>query len=604
MPTREEIDLKERADRALRAGHPAEALGLYDVLLGHVQVFAPGVYDGWLEGALGAYQALGRRREAAYVLLALRRFSDAARLLLPAERPVEWALAMSKQGLHAEAARVLSAAGHSVLAAVELERGERMAAARAEWERALVDPRLIGLPYESALVHFNLGECLLKLGDVAAATRVLTLAGRQIEEVADAFETRGQPERAFDCYTVLLRIGKDTASFENVSEGYVNAIRILKAGEQRFYVLQYYEDFIAYAVERGELYAAATLAREAADFSVHAGLVYDKHYLSRAVALWADAARANETAAGPPDLTENAFNAGIDAATALGDLTLAARLYDELASLPLTEKKRDRYKLLARRFAGGRAQVTPTTGIPEYLRRAGAYQDVWRQDLIEWELDGDPVAIAAGLVVDRTDHVRFSRLALRALLIAGRSVGPAVGDPARTAELAVALGRVQVYEVLRPLEKIYESVGSPEVRTAVMTGVGQVYCRRTFGLIRRGLEDPSPRVQEAAIAALRGLRFRDAFDELSAIFRDKTDDRVRIAALEALADLASPEAGDVLLEAVLRETGAVQAVAEARLQAFSGEDLVPAIRQAIDLAGGDAHPALRRIWSALGGGRS
>jgi len=600
MPTREEIDLKERADRALRTGHPAEALGLYEVLLGHVQVFAPGVYDGWMEGALAAYQALGRRREAGYVLLGLRRFADAARLLPAAERPVEWALAASKLGQHAEAARVLAGAGHPVLAAVELERGDRLAAARAEWERALADPRLTGRPYELALVHFNLGECLTKLGDGAGAARAFTVAGRQLEEVADAFETRGERERAFDCYTVLLRIGVNTGSFENVSEGYVNAIRILKEGDQRFYVLQYYEDFIAHAVERGELYAAAALAREAADYSAHAGLVYDKHYLARAVALWGDAARANEKASGPTDLTKNAFHAGIDAATALGDLALASRLYDEVSALPLPAKTRDRYQTLARRFAGARTQAAPATGIPEYLRRAGAYQDVWRQDLIEWELDGDPVAVAAGLVVDRTDHIRFSRLALRALLIAG-AAGFSTADPARTAELALALGRVQVYEVLRPLERLYESLESPEVRGAVMTGAGQVYCRRTFGLVRKGIEDRAPRVRDAAIAALRGLRFRDAFDDLSAIFKEKSDLRVRLAALEALADLASPEAGAILLEAVLRETGSIQETAETRLRAFSSDDLVPAIRQAIELEGIDTHPSLKRIWDSIGG---
>lgn len=599
MPTREEIDLKERADRALRTGRPAEALGLYEALLGHVQVFAPGVYDGWMEGALGAYQALGRTREAGYVLLGLRRFADAARLLPSLERPVEWAMAASKLGQHAEAARVLSGAGHPVLAAVELERGDRFAAARAEWERALADPRLVGRPYELALVQFNLGECLDRLGEKAGAARAFTAAGRQLEEVADAFETRGERERAFDCYTVLLRIGINTGSFENVSEGYVNAIRILKSGDQRFYVLQYYEDFIAYAVEHGELYAAAALAREAADYSAHASLVYDKHYLARAAALWADAARANEKASGPTDLSKNAFHAGIDAATALGDLALASRLYDEMAALPLPEKTRERYKALARRFAGGRSQAAPAVGIPDYVRRAGAYQDVWRQDLIEWELDGDPVAVTAGLVVDRTDHIRFSRLALRALLIAG-GLGFTTADPVRTAELAQALGRVQVYEVLRPLEKLYESIESPAVRSAVMTGVGQVYCRRSFGLVRKGIEDSSERVRDAAVGALRGLRFRDAFDDLSAIFKEAHDVRVRVAALEALADLASPEAGAILLEAVLRESGPVQATAEARLRSFNSDDLAPAIRQAIELEGGDAHPALKRIWESVG----
>jgi len=599
MPTREEIDLKERAEKALRAGQALEALSLYQVLLTHVQVFAPGVYDGWLEGAFGAYQALGRRREAAYVLLALRRFGDAERLLSSEERPVEWALAASKQGLYTEAARALANAGHPVLAAVELEKGGRSMAARAEWERALSDPRLVGRPYEVALVHFNLGECLLKLGDREGAERAFTIAGRQLEEVADAFETRGNRERAFDCYSVLLRMGQDAGSFENVCEGYVNAIRILKAGDQKFYVLQYYEDFLTHAIERGELYAAATLAREAADFSAQAGLVYDKHYLSRAAALWADAARANEKAGGPADLTENAYHAGIDAATTLGDLGLVARYYEELAALPLPPKKRDRYRALARRQTGARGVPPASTGIPEYLRRAGAYQDVWRQDLIEWELDGDPVAVAAGLVVDRTDHLRFSRLALNALLLACSSERQP-GDAGRTAELALALGRVQVYEVLRPLEKLYEKHASPEVRAAVMMGAGQVYCRRTFGLVRAGLEDPSTRVRDQAVSALRGLRFRDAFDDLSHLFREHTDERVRLAALEALADLASPEVGTLLIETVMRETGALQAAAEARLRTFNSDDLIPAIRQAMDLAGGEAPPALRRIWSSLG----
>ena len=600
MPTREEIDLKERAEKAVRAGQPLEALSLYQVLLTHVQVFAPGVYDGWLEGAFGAYQALGRRREAAYVLLALRRFADAERLLSTAERPVEWALAASRQGLFTEAARALSGAGHPVLAAVELEKGGRMMAARIEWERALADPRLLGRPYETALVHFNLGECLLKLGDREGSARSFTVAGRQLEEVADAFETRGNRERAFDCYSVLLRMGQDAGSFENVCEGYVNAIRILKAGDQKFYVLQYYEDFLAHAIERGELYAAATLAREAADFSAQSGLVYDKHYLARAAALWADAARANETAGGPADLTENAFHAGIDAATTLGDLALVAQYYEELAALPLATKKRERYRVLARRHAGARGLPAPATGIPEYLRRAGAYQDVWRQDLIEWELDGDAVAVAAGLVVERTDHLRFSRLALNALLIAA-GADQAADEGGRTAELALALGRVQVYEVLRPLEKLYEKNASPEVRAAVMAGVGQVYCRRSFGLIRAGLEDQSARVRDEAVSALRGLRFRDAFDDLSRIFRERTDERSRLAALEALADLGSPEVGTILIETVVRETGALQAVAEARLRSFNSDDLIPAIRQAMEGAGGEAPPALRRIWSALGG---
>ena len=144
------------------------------------------------------------------------------------------------------------------------------------------------------------------------------------------------------------------------------------------------------------------------------------------------------------------------------------------------------------------------------MRRPGAYQDVWRQDLIEWELDGDPTAVLARLVVDRTDHVRFSRLALRALLLCS-APNYSVEDPRAAAELALALGRIQVYEVLRPLERLFEHP-SPQVRAAVMGGVGQVYCKRSFNLVRKGLADAAQPVQDEALRALRGLRFRDGFD--------------------------------------------------------------------------------------------
>jgi hypothetical protein len=600
MPTREELDLKERADRALRAGHPREALALYGTLLGRVQAFGPGVYDSWLEGTLGAYQALGRHREAGYVLLALRRFLDAQRQFPVADRPLDWALCASKLGHHTEAARVLSAVGHPALAAIELETSGSWSAARREWERTLADTRLTGRRYETALVHFCLGRCLLKMGadERTEAERALSTAGRHIEELADDFESRGDRERAFDCYGVLLQIGKDTGSFENVAEGYVNAIRILSADDQKFYVLQYYDDFLTYAVERGELYAAATLAREAADFSAKSALIYDRYYLGRAAALWSETALQNEASGGSPDLSENALHAGIDAATTLGDLAVVSRLYNALAGLRLSAKKRERYQALAARYAVGNVPVPLASGFPDYLRRPGAYQDVWRQDLLEWELDGDPAAVLARLVVDRTDHVRFSRLALRALLLVGGPGFSADEVPVAT-ELALALGRIQIYEVLRPMEKLYQDSRSPVVRAAVMTGVGQVYCRRSFALVRQGLEDPAPGVRADALLALRGLRFRDGLDSLIRIFRDQREEPVRLAALETIADIGSAEAGLFLLDAILYETGAVQSAAEARLRTFNVDELGPALRQILDTAGG-ANPTLRRAVAAMG----
>ncbi|MBC8131657.1 MAG: HEAT repeat domain-containing protein, partial [Deltaproteobacteria bacterium] len=297
------------------------------------------------------------------------------------------------------------------------------------------------------------------------------------------------------------------------------------------------------------------------------------------------------------DLSENALHAGIDAATTLGDLALVSKLYGELAALRLVAKKRERYQVLANRYAGGNVPVPVGAGLPDYLRRPGAYQDVWRQDLVEWELDGDPAAVLARLVVDRTDHVRFSRLALRALLLVGNP-GFSVDDPGAAAELALALGRIQIYEVLRAMETLFAHSPSPVVRAAVMTGVGQVYCRRSFGLVRQGLEDLVPQVREEALVALRGLRFRDGLDSLVRIFREQKDERVRLAALETIADIGSLEAGMFLLDAILFETGAVQNAAEKRLRAFQSEDLGHALRQRVDGESG-GNPVLRRAFEAI-----
>ena len=39
----------------------------------------------------------------------------------------------------------------------------------------------------------------------------------------------GELERAFDCFQILLKLGKESAQFENLAEGYVNCIRVLRA---------------------------------------------------------------------------------------------------------------------------------------------------------------------------------------------------------------------------------------------------------------------------------------------------------------------------------------------------------------------------------------
>jgi hypothetical protein len=599
MPTRAQIDTRERAERALRAGRAREALGLYWELLGQTKTDG-GHYEAWLNGAVGAYLALGRTREAGYGLLGLRRYAEAQRHFPADERPLEWALCASRLGQHGEAARVLSASGHPALAALELEAGGAAAAARIEWERVVRDPRLVDRPYETALAHFNFGEALLRIEDRAGATRAFATTERLLEAVADDFETRGEPMRAFDCYSVLLRLGKETASFENVAEGYLNGIRILAAADQQFHVLQYYDDFLAYAVERGEWHAASTIAREAADYSLKVGLPYDRHYLGRATELWTRTARENQRAGGPVDLSANALAAAIDAATSLADFGLCGRLYAELGELPLADKRRLRYRSLARRYQAMLPEAAaPAPTFPEYLRRADAYQDIWRQDLVEWELGGDPTAVLARFVVERPNN-NNARLALRALLVCN-SPTFSVDSAASAAELAVALGRVPYYEILAPLEGLYRH-SAPEVRAAVMRGVSHLYNRRSFNLVRQGLVDPAPAVVHEALRALRELRFLDGLEPLTLIFRESAEERIRLAALDSIASIAkngSLPAALVLLEAARQETGAIRESASSSLSRLGGDEVVALVRQARDAEVGDRREALDRILKAI-----
>jgi HEAT repeat protein len=132
-----------------------------------------------------------------------------------------------------------------------------------------------------------------------------------------------------------------------------------------------------------------------------------------------------------------------------------------------------------------------------------------------------------------------------------------------------------------------------------MAGVGQVYCKRSFNLVRKGLVDPAPPVADEALRALRGLRFRDGFDPLTRIFRESTDERVRVAALETIADVASVEAGLFLLDVVRHETGVLRKTAEARLSGFAGDEIVSMVRQVLDLEVGERRASLEQVLKAL-----
>jgi len=593
MPSRDEVDTKERADRALRSGQPAESLLLYRSLLTRAVVMEPGLYESWLEGTGQAYRALGKHRHAACVLMGLGRHADAAKLLSAELHPVEWALCMAETGQHDRGAKTVSAAGYPVLAAILREHGKDFAGARAQWQSLLTNPRLRARPYETALCQQALARVLRIEGDADAARAAAIESVRLLETLADEFETRGVRERAFDCFCLILQLGREHGSFENVSEGYSNAIRILMAEYDPYVPLQYTDDFIATAVESLEWQTAALASLDAAEYCRRMSLAHERYYLARACRLWRESARHIERSGLQAELAENALQAALDAAASLPDLPMLGTTYEALSRLPLPVERKERYAALAARYLAAGEPVAGETGLPDHLRQPNPYPDIGTQDLAEWELQGDAAATLLRILVDQAHYVRFRRQALRALLIALDREG-SDGD----IELAAALGNVPLYQVLAPLERLFASP-VPELRVQVMVSVGQILNKRSFHLVRIGLDDSDERVREAARRSLRGLKFRDGLEPLVRIYRETRDQIVCETALAAIADVGTVQAAQFLLEIVREGTPVLRALAADRLSTFRVTDVLPLVHSALEFAVGAEKQALEGVVTAL-----
>src|SRR5690606_20723465 len=146
-------------------------------------------------------------------------------------------------------------------------------------------------------------------------------------------------------------------------------------------------------------------------------------------------------------------------------------------------------------------------------------EEVWYVDLAEWELDGDPGLIGAGILADRRfpDYVRRHALLLALELAEARS-------QVQAAQVVKRLHSIRAYPVIAALERLY-STGDSEVKIAVVGALGKLRFKRSFGVVTRALRDDDPRLRRAAREAVHRLYFPHAFDRLRGIFeaRDLPD---------------------------------------------------------------------------------
>jgi hypothetical protein len=568
----------DTAESLVAQGRFQEAEGYYRELVAQTHVIDY-EYDDWLRRLAEIYRQLGRRPEAGFIYLYLHWF-DMARDSFTGDRGlVDRARILDVEKRWSDAAELHAKAGLPVHAAVSYERAKRYHEAAAGWEALTKHPGLRDREYELALVHFNYGMAKSRVEEgSAAARRSLIDSQRRLEQVADDFETRGERERAFDCYQILLKLGKDSGQFENLAEGYINCIRVLKEDNLKFYVLQYYEDFIELALARGELHAAATLYQEAADYSARTGLPYDRRYQAQAADAWARCAEKHLADEAPIELAENAFLAAIGCYSAVGDYVKVREMFQRLGLLPLSDRARARYSRIAGRYAGAPREMPDAPSLPDYLRQQNAYADIWFVDLLEWELGGDPHRVAASILGDLRYPNGIRRRALVVVLtMADAALRSAETAPVTLSRVAALLGELQSYAALTPLERLYAHE-DPRVRQAAVEALRFLYFKRSFVILRRALQDAHSGVREAAVRALGGLHFPHAFNPLASIYRDSAEYRVQAAALESIGKIQSIEAGEFLIMVLRQEEGELRQVARQALANLDNADIFPILR--------------------------
>jgi len=495
-----------------------------------------------------SFHALERRRAVSTIQLFLGDLQGAWNS--SEGEPLDRARVAARAGDRTGAGAQYVEAGFVGHGAFELEAGDDPKGARVLWERLAGDPQLVGQPYVAGLVRFNLGRVCERLGDSDAARRARIEAMHLLEAAADGFETQGRRERAFDCYQVLLTLGREGA-FENLAEGYLNCIRILSEDNLRHYALQYYDDFQQLALERGELRAAATLFREAADFCRRHGLPYEHHYRSRAADALAEAGAETAARGGPPEVAEATYLASLDLYATLGLYSRARQVYEELTGLPLPDRRLRRYRRLRTRLATAPDESLDRVPFPEHFRQDAAYPDIWRLDVLEWERGGDAAEAMADVLIDpRWDE--FEHVRRPALFCRLHDLGASDRERARSdhqVRLAGLLSLVEIYTALGPLEELFASE-HPSVRAAAVKAVRQLYFKRSYEVVSAALRDPAEPVRREAIKAVATLHFPHAFDPLSRIHRDHRHRGIRRAALESIGKIKTDDAVEYLIDLV------------------------------------------------------
>jgi len=525
--------------------------------------------------------------------------------LMGAVPPVDRARVLAAQGQMTAAAREMEDAGLVAAAAICREKAKEWPAARALWSRLAHVTERGDDAYVAALVRFNLARCAKQCGDSAQAREAMVACVRLVEEAADHFESVGLRERAFDCFGVLVQIGRESGAFEDVLEGYVNCVRILREDHLKYFALEYYEEAIAAATEREETSAAATLTREAADYAQSLGLTSASGgYSMQQARLWQALAKQHLARHAPPEIAENALLASILAYGEVGQWGSVGAIYTELATLDLDPSRREHYARVALRYARMKDEPLETSSAVSHpLRQDTHFTEVWHVDVVEWEQRGSAAEACADVLLDK----RWPDLIRRKAMLARLTALPLDERPDDTSSgmldarlrLAEQLAQLQLYAVLSPLEKLFAR-DERRVKVAVLQSLQTLFFKRSFVTVRAALRDPDAAVVDQACKAVETLYFPHAVDPLSRILRDSPDAAPRASALRAMARIDTLEAADILLGVLEHGAPADRLAALAALKSTRGSRFVELARGMLQSAKQPLRGDLLEVLSARG----
>jgi tetratricopeptide (TPR) repeat protein len=533
---------------------------------------------------------------------------DRARTLLAwADRAAAGGAERAAREIYGKAADAYETAGLVAQAAIARERCEDFGRARALWSRLAQVLTDGGAElYAAGLARFNLARTSLRTSDPAAARAAVVAAVHLLEEAADRYETIGQRERAFDCYQVLIAVGRESGEFEHVLEGYVNVIRILREDHLRYYALQSYEEAVTAAERQGEVSAAATLAREMSAYARSEGLASVASYGTLTQArLWQEVAVVSRKRRAPPEIAENALLAAVIALGEAGQFRRVGGVYGALAELPLEEARVKHYARARGRYDAAADLPIDASPLPNHLRHDSGFPDVWHVDLVEWEQQGSASQACGDIVLDRAQWSEVTRrramlARLSALTIEGAQASGGRGAPVEEyGKLAEHLARVELYAILSPLEALFQRP-EREVRIAVVRALARFLYKRTFITLREALASPDETVVREAALALEELRFPHAFEPLARIYRESQVTAVRCSAVKAMAKIDTLEAAEMLL-AVIEHDGSEERIAAVEaLKRARGSLFVDLARSQLKRLPTPARAAARAVLQARG----